>query len=231
MSKITLDPQVLLLMMGHPGAGKSTMSLLLSKRISIMHINSDSIRESMLGSDRESENYKKILSPGSYEAMYRLAKDNLLAGNSVNIEVPHRGLTHEPNSQRFRVYQVISETNSLLKIAFTQFREQDLDELRSRMQKRMAKESATRDQYKLDNWDNYVKRDILSFVPDQVYFSNVLVLNATDNTEDNVERILDYLVSSLSCRITDTSFNLEARLSDYAINYLNRPEFVPYLTS
>lgn len=151
----------LIFVIGPAGSGKSTIGKLLANQTGAAFLDGDSmlpITSTLLEStyhdpnDRESDYYLRNVRPVVYQSTFRIALENLEVGNNVIISST---MTQEIKDalwlERFikaneRVMSKVSVFVVWLKTTHNTDRE------------RMIKRSATKDNWKLKNWDSYLRK-------------------------------------------------------------------------
>jgi predicted kinase len=90
--------RLLIVVMGPPGVGKSTLADRLARQLPAVLLNSDDITDPLFGNDRGSAEYLRRR-PQLYAALYRLAEVNIALGHSVIIDAPHGDLIRDMPAQ------------------------------------------------------------------------------------------------------------------------------------
>lgn len=89
------QPPALVVLMGPPGSGKTTLARHLAPRLRAAWLNSDDMTDAFFGMDRDSTAYVQAR-PTIYEALYRIAESNLAIGTSVVVDAPHGAVLQSP---------------------------------------------------------------------------------------------------------------------------------------
>ncbi len=74
--------------MGVAASGKSTLSRNILRRIRAVYLDNNHIADAFFPNTRNGKKYKQ-LRPSFYNALYKIAEENLRCGNSVLLDVPH----------------------------------------------------------------------------------------------------------------------------------------------
>jgi predicted kinase len=91
-----LTPPRLIWVIGPAGSGKRTLSKRIAEELPcLVRLDKDTLQTAMIGDDRSSSIYKTCYQRQSYEALWALARDNIMDGKSVLIHSSNRGL-YEP---------------------------------------------------------------------------------------------------------------------------------------
>ncbi len=140
-------PPWLIVILGPPGSGKTTLARALAPRLGACLLNSDDITQPFFGDDRDSEAYRQ-LRPTLYRALYRLAETNLALGLSVVVDAPHGAVLndrawHDAVADTARRHGAAAR---FLRCACPP------DVMRQRMQAR----GEARDRLKLDTWETFL---------------------------------------------------------------------------
>jgi len=172
----------LLLIMGVPGSGKSSLAKDIVEMYQVLYLDNNFFADAFSRESRTSAEYIAIR-PAIYEAVYRVCSENLLVGNSVLLDIPHVTQSRDP-AWRDRISQMAIDSNSVLKIVRCFCSEATLlARIRSR--------GEPRDNWKLQHWAQFLSEEpIRFFVPFQH-----LDVNTDDPHSTNISRVLEYITS------------------------------------
>lgn len=172
----------LILIMGVPASGKTEIAKPVIKQIKAVYLDNNFIADSFYPHTRVDKEYKKIRQ-SIYESLYRITSENLKLGNSVVLDVPH--VTHmKDKNWQFEICKLATKANAELKIIRCYCSEEIL-------KKRIIERGEERDNWKLTNWDEFLKKEpILVEIP----FDHIDI-NTEENTEENIKKILEYISS------------------------------------
>jgi len=138
----------LILVMGVAASGKTTLSKMILKDYRAVYLDNNFIVDAFYPHTRMGAEYFK-LRPNFYAALYRIAEENLLLGNSVLLDVPH--VKEAQNAEwRERISKLAVTTHAKLVVLRCLCSEQTLKQ-------RIITRGETRDAWKLDNWDDFLK--------------------------------------------------------------------------
>lgn len=151
----------LIFVIGPAGSGKSTIGKILANQTGAAFLDGDSmlpITNTLLEStyhdpnDRESDYYLRNVRPVLYQSMFRIALENLEVGNNVIISST---MTQEIKDklwlERFMKANERVMKNAAVFVVW-------LKSSHSADRERMIKRSATKDNWKLKNWDSYLRK-------------------------------------------------------------------------
>jgi predicted kinase len=176
----TNRPPKLVLIMGIPGSGKTTLARAVARETGLTLLNSDFLSDSFFSTSRTSVKYLSIRD-SIYRGLYRTAKENLSVGNGVIIDAPH---IKPMRSREWRdsLISLTSATGSELRIVRCYCNEEEL-------RNRIATRAEARDAEKLTNW-----RDFISDQPirDPIPLAHIDV-DTHELIEDCVNAVLEYL--------------------------------------
>lgn len=175
-----MDRAKLILIMGVPAAGKTTLAKSIIKQIRAVYLDNNFIADAFFPHTRVDKEYKKI-GHSIYVALYRITSENLQLGNSVVLDVPH--VTHMKNEDwRNKIYNLAANANAELKVIRCYCSEETLKE-------RIKDRDEKRDNWKLSNWDEFLRKEPI-FV--EIPFDHIDI-NTEEKTEDNINKIIKYL--------------------------------------
>jgi len=172
----------LILIMGVPASGKTTIAKSIIKQIKAVYLDNNFIADAFFPHTRDDKKYKKIRH-NIYKVLYRITSENLKLGNSVVLDVPH--VTHmKVKNWRIKIYNLAANANAELKVIRCYCSEETL-------KNRIIDRGEKRDRWKLSNWDKFRKKEPI-FV--KIPFEHIDV-NTEEKTEENIKKILKYLNS------------------------------------
>lgn len=172
----------LILIMGVPASGKTTIAKMVIKQIKAVYLDNNFIADSFFPHTRVDKRYKKIRQ-SIYKSLYRITRENLILGNSVVLDVPH--VTHMKDKKwRFEICKLANDANAEFKIIRCYCSKETL-------KKRIIERDEERDNWKLIHWEEFLKKEpILVEVP----FDH-MDINTEENTEENIKNFLEYFSS------------------------------------
>jgi predicted kinase len=166
--------------MGVAGVGKSTLAQALCRRVQLTYLSTDPITDPFFPETRESKEYQD-LRPRIYEALYRLAEENLTLGNSVLLDAPH--ISQFKNMEGIqRIEQLAHNGCARLSIIRCWCRDEEL-------RRRITVRGEQRDLPKLNNWSNFLQdQSIRMPIP-----MDHIDIYTEESMESNLSKIFDYL--------------------------------------
>ena len=194
--KLSPSAPRLILFAGHAGTGKSTLAKKALPQIvektgeDFFFLDKDTVYGAYSAhvmelttnnpNDRDSPFYLQNLRDWEYAGLIAIAKENLQLGVNVILVGP---FSSEIQSGRmFNAAELGVPSASSIRIAWI-----DLDENEAKL--RMEKRADPRDEYKLNHWDQYIKR--------RVEPPNHIAIQRFDNLhfdEANFEKLIDHLI-------------------------------------
>ncbi len=180
MRRIRFKEPILLLVMGAPGSGKSTVSKSLLETCNFVYLDNNFIADSISRDSRVDDAYLELRRL-VYDSLYRIASENLKVRNSVLLDVPH--ITHMTSTTwRDEINGIASATGATLKIVRCYCSERTLlQRIRSR--------GEPRDQWKLDNWPQFLEKEPMMV---SIPLSHIDV-NTERPINQNTAKIVEYL--------------------------------------
>ena len=143
--------------MGVAGSGKTTLSREILHRICAVYLDNNHVADAFYSWTRHGPSYEK-LRPSFYRALYTIAEENLMQGNSVLLDVPHvkEMQTHE---WRNLIKRIVKRSGAKLAIIRCFCSE-------SVLKQRLRLRGEKRDARKLKHWDEFlVEQPIKVAVP------------------------------------------------------------------
>jgi predicted kinase len=137
----------LILIIGVAGSGKTTLAREILRHLWAVYLDNNHIADAFFPDTRSGRRYER-LRPHFYEALYTIAEENLRAGNSVLLDVPHVKEIQIPKWRRF-IKGLTARTRSKLIIVRCHCSE---TVLRSRIRLR----NEWRDRSKLKDWEQFL---------------------------------------------------------------------------
>jgi predicted kinase len=178
--RIVLGNTTLILIMGVPASGKTTLAKEILKRINAVYLDNNFLADAFFASTRKAPSYRR-LRQGLYRALYRITEENLLVRNSVLLDVPHVTHMRDPEWRDFLV-DIARRTSAELAIVRCLCSESTL---RERIQNR----GEGRDQWKLHNWAKFMAQEPIDV---QVPLPH-LDLDTEEDFASNVARAVRYI--------------------------------------
>ena len=154
--------------MGAPGSGKTTLAKALLKRISCVYLDNNFLADAFFRDTRTDRLYRSIRRK-LYDVLYRIARENLLVGNSVLLDVPHITHVQDRNWCRFMQGMALDTRAKLVAVRCL------VDEKTLRL--RLEQRAEPRDAWKLRNWKEFAEREPLDV---QIPFDHLDVHTDTD---------------------------------------------------
>jgi predicted kinase len=145
-----LNTRYLVLIMGVPGSGKSTIAKSIMRYVHWVYLDNNFVADPFYSDTRSSASYV-ALRPKLYDVLYGIAAENLRIGNTVLLDVPHvKQMLDE--SWRTKIALLADENGAALRIVRCYC---DENTLRKRLERRGEK----RDRWKLANWDAFLEQE------------------------------------------------------------------------
>jgi predicted kinase len=170
----------LILVMGVAGAGKSTLSREIMRRICAVYLDNNHIADAFFPNTRNGARYNRLRS-GFYEALYTIAEENLKLGNSVLLDVPH---IKEIQSRKWRgrIRRIATRTAAKMIVIRCLCSEEIT-------RARLIARGQQRDHWKLRHWKEFLNEQPLNV---RIPFAH-LDINTQDDASANVRAAIRYI--------------------------------------
>lgn len=147
-----LQKTSLILLMGVPASGKTTMAKEILKRIWAIYLDNNFIADAFFSNTRTDPQYLD-LRRNLYDVLYRITEENLMVANSVLLDVPH--VTHmQDDKWRVAISERAARCGANLIVIRCFCSEETLH-------RRISARAEERDRWKLENWPEFVRREPL----------------------------------------------------------------------
>lgn len=168
--------------MGVAGSGKTAFARRLLRDVHATYLDKDSLTDAFFPHTRDDPGYL-ALRPSLYAALYRIAEDNLAAGNSVLLDAPHVKEAQDPTWPG-RLRDILARTGAALVVIRCYC---GVETLRQRLLARRE----SRDSWKLEHWEEFLRQE-----PPRVELAfDHLDVDTERDLEENVQRALRYIAS------------------------------------
>lgn len=180
---------------GFAGSGKSTVGKHIAKKLNYTYLDKDTLSrdftEKVLADndsyegDRESELYSKVINPIEYKTLVDTAIENMLLGNNVILSAPFIAQLKEDNWFETNISSLIRGEVKLSIIWI--HTDEDTERIR------LIDRNATRDKWKLENWNEYCT-EIRTYRPkdDSIYlFDNASLSDHSFHKQ--IEELIQWL--------------------------------------
>jgi predicted kinase len=181
--KVLLAKHCLILIMGVAGSGKTTLAREILSRIWAVYLDNNHVAGAFFPDTRSGRRYEK-LRPYFYRALYTIAEQNLRAGNSVLLDVPHVKEIQDPEWRRF-IKRLAVRTKSQLIIMRCLCSEKVL-------QSRIRSRGEKRDRQKLSYWKEFSTAQPIDVVIPFPHLDIDTEMNLSPNTDAAVRYILEH---------------------------------------
>ncbi|AJQ28501.1 AAA family ATPase [Pelosinus fermentans] len=185
-----MKPTILFLI-GLPASGKSTIGKIIASQFNFCYLDKDVVCNTFTKqllelkghspNDRECAFYSDVIMDLEYKTLLDIANDNIQIGRSVVIDAPF--ISYFSNvryvEQLKETYDWKNVTTVVLQVHV------DFPILKSRMIER----AVDRDQWKLDNWDTYIK----SVQEKQCLWENIEIVQFNNNNASISTQDIQYL--------------------------------------
>ena len=152
MRRNCFEQPILLLVMGSPGAGKSTVAKSLLKLCNFVYLDNNFIADNISNISRVDDDYLRLRRL-VYDSLYRIVAENLKVRNSVLLDVPH--VTHMNSAGwRAEIGDLATANDAILKIVRCHCSEKTLKQ-------RIEARGELRDRWKLENWSQFIEKEPL----------------------------------------------------------------------
>jgi predicted kinase len=183
-----LSQPCLILIMGVAGSGKTTLAKELLQRLVLVYLDNNHIVDAFFPNVRSGSEYEK-LRPCFYRALYTIVEENLKAGNSVLLDVPHVKEIQK-SGWRAGIENMAARTESKLIIIRCLCSERVLEaRIRARGEKR--------DLEKLSHWSEFLAQQ----PPDVAIPLPHLDIDMEEELSANVPRAIRYIAAQSAERI------------------------------
>ena len=179
MNRQILSQSSLVLVMGRPGTGKSTLCKGLLKQISAAYVDIDSVAEVFRQYIRNVSALK--IANLTLLSIYRTAEQNLMHEGSVLLDLP---FVHEMTVQERRqgLQDLAERTGARLIVIHCKCSDREL-------KRRLNVRRSSQDLAKLENWSAFLRRE----PPDVTVPFDHLSIDTEADAADNVRRALEYV--------------------------------------
>ena len=184
MNRHQLERPSLILVMGRPGSGKSTLCNGLLKQISAAYLNIDSVATVFRQYIRKVSPLK--IANLTLRTIYRIAEQNLTHQISVLLDLP---FSHEMTLEERRqgLQKLADRSGTGLIIIHCKCSDREL-------KRRLKARGTSQDLAKLKNWPAFLRRE----PPDVAVPFDHLTINTETDFAKNVSRTLEYVVKRAS---------------------------------
>ena len=191
--KIILEVPTLILVIGTPGCGKTVLSLGfyddngIKKEngsldfLSAFYINKDDINDGF-SAERTGEHYSSVVRKGTYDAIDNIIRHNLKLNNSIWVDATYWTEVKNPD-WAYRYLLMVQQYNYKLKIIRCVSQESIIKE-------RLIKRGYSRDRYKLENWEKFIKDEPIYL---DVPYGGMILDRSDSNLKKDVSLALNFL--------------------------------------
>lgn len=176
----TLLNPTLILIVGIAGSGKTTLAKGILSKLQATYLDNNFIADAFFPLTRNNQEYL-AMRPSFYKILYRITEENLIAGNSVILDVPHVKEMLDPKWRLF-LDNLLIRTNAKLAIIRCSC-------LENMLKKRIALRGEERDKWKLENWDEFKKSQPIEFA---IPFDHLDIDSAND-INSNIDLSIKYI--------------------------------------
>ena len=171
----------LVLVMGVAASGKTTLSKHILKDFRATYLDNNFVVDAFYPDTRMGTEYFKFR-PNFYAVLYRITEENLVLGNSVLLDVPHIKEVQQ-SEWRTRIIKLTAETHAKLVVLRCICSEQTLKQ-------RIIARGESRDAWKLDNWDDFLKEQPIAVPVPFDHFD----INTESDVSANAELAIQYIL-------------------------------------
>jgi predicted kinase len=182
MDRLIPKPHRLVLIMGAPAVGKTTIAKLILEQMCGVYLDNNFFADPFSKDSRKDTDYLAVRSR-LYEAIYRVALENLAVKNSVLLDMPHV-IQSRDKSWKNHISKMSKITGAKLRVLRCVC---SADTLRTRMIAR----GEPRDRWKIKNWELFLQQEPIKF---KVPF-RFLDINTEQNLTGNVSKAMQYIAS------------------------------------
>jgi predicted kinase len=175
-----LERLTLVLLMGVPGSGKTTLANEILKGIWLVYLDNNFIADAFFLKTRTDPEYLS-LRKNLYDVLYRVADENLRVCNSVLLDAPHVTQMQDEDWRKF-ISHLASRNKAELAVIRCFCSEKTLH-------RRITERAEMRDHWKLENWPEFLRREPLK-VP--IPFPH-LEIDTDESLESNTKKITRFL--------------------------------------
>ena len=174
------DKAVLVLVMGLPGSGKTTLAKQILRRIVAVYMANNFLSDAITTTTRMEPNYLKMR-PALYRMLYRITEENLMIGNTVLLDVPH--VMQMANAEWRNMLQAMCNrchaTLAIIRCTCSL----------NVLQQRLMRRGEARDHWKLDNWERFLERE----PPDVEIPFRYLDVDTTNPIEETADGVIEFI--------------------------------------
>ena len=182
MDRLVPRPHRLILVMGVASVGKTTIAKLILRRIWCTYLDNNYFADPFSCVSRTDAGYLAVRSK-LYEAIYRVALENLSVKNSVLLDIPHVKESRD-KSWKNTIQRMSRQTRARLRVIRCVCSEQTLKD-------RMLKRGEPRDKWKTNNWRQFLKQEPIVF---EVPFP-FLEIDTECSMTANSDKAIEYIMS------------------------------------
>lgn len=188
----------LVFFVGNAGVGKTTVSTEVAKLTNVVYLDKDVIGKhymdklfelmNMNPNDRDSDFYKKQFRDIEYNAIKDIAAQNLLLGNDVYVVAPfNKEISNKNWIDNYLTKNGLSRKNVVVKVVVVTIDDE-------RIQKeRIHNRNASRDEWKLNNWNEY-RKNLKKTTPVKWNISSDHILIFNNSFELNDQKMNELIV-------------------------------------